>query len=188
MQEQKRKKIKEPHEKLTPEDKLEVYWSAIEYIVGLNRSSEIKAGLIISFYGLLLGVIFQVVTTMETDFKLNYFLIVVLAIFVFFVARSIYYSFKCFLPQIETKFDKNMFFFHDVITKYGNIESFAEKFHDLLLDEQELYAQLGEQIYVNSLIASKKFSDVNNSVRNLVFSFIPMSVGALTIIAQAFIF
>ncbi|MCO5725151.1 Pycsar system effector family protein [Robiginitalea marina] len=171
---------------LNAEEKLIVYWETIEYIVGLNRSSEIKAGLIISFYGLLLGVILQMITTLETSFRLSFFLIVVLVVFVFFVCRSIYFSFRCFLPQIETKFDKNMFFFHDVITHYGDIHSFSKNFSKLLENEEELNHQLGQQIYVNSLIASKKFSDVNNSVRNLVYSFVPMLIGIITVVISLF--
>lgn len=174
-------------DKLKAEEKLMVYWETIEYIVGLNRSSEIKAGLIISFYGLLLGVILQMVTTLETSFRLSFFLIAVLVVFVFFVCRSIYFSFRCFLPQIETKFDKNMFFFHDVITHYGDIKSFSNRFLKLLEDDGELYSHLGQQIYVNSLIASKKFSDVNNSVRNLVYSFVPMLIGIITVIITLFV-
>jgi hypothetical protein len=183
------KESKDLHwEKLTPEDKLSVYWEAIGYIYDLNRTSEVKAGLIISFYGLLLGVVFQIATTLETDFRFSAFLIVVLVGFIFFVGRSIYFSFKCFMPQIETKFDQNMFFFHDVITQYGDIRSFSKKFSDMLEQEKFLYDQLGQQIYVNSLIATKKFGDVNKSIRNLVYSFVPMSIAALTIIASIYIF
>lgn len=174
-------------EKLTAEEKLAVYWSTIGYINGLNRSSEIKAGLIISFYGLLLGVVFQLGTGVDLGFRLSIFLIVVLLIFIFFVSRSIYYSFKCFLPHIEKNFNKNMFFFHDIVTHYGSIDSFSAKFKDLLRDENRLYSQLGEQIYVNSLIANKKFSDVNNSVRNLVYSFIPLLVSVIAIVIQNFL-
>lgn len=173
--------------KLNAEEKLEVYWETIGYINGLNRSSEIKAGLIISFYGLLLGVVLQVLTNMETDYKMTYFLIGVILVFTFFVSRSIYYSFRCFLPQIEKNFNKNMFFFHDVITHYGDIDAFSKKFRRLLDKEKELYDQLGQQIYVISLIASKKFSDVNNSVRNLVYSFIPLLVAVGIIVVEELI-
>lgn len=174
-------------DKLTADEKLDVYWATISYINGLNRSSEIKAGLIISFYGLLLGVVFQLGTGVDTNLNLNVFLIVTLLVFIFFVSRSIYYSFKCFLPQIETKFDKNMFFFHDIVTHYGPISRFSGTFMDLLDDEKTLYRQLGEQIYVNSLIASKKFSDVNNSVRNLVYSFIPLLISVIAIVLENFL-
>lgn len=174
-------------DKLTADEKLEVYWATINYITGLNRSSEIKAGLIISFYGLLLGVVLELLTRADTGLKLSLLLMAVLAAFAFFVCRSIYFSFKCFMPQIETKFEKNMFFFHDVITNYGDIDGFSDHFSALLDHADQLYDQLGQQIFVNSLIASKKFSDVNRSVRNLVYSFIPMGMALAILLIQNFI-
>lgn len=168
--------------KLTPDEKINVYWEGIKYINGLNRSSEIKAGLIISFYGLLLGVVFQVAFEVGNTLKFNAILIATSAIFIFFVSRSIYFSFKCFLPQIETNFKSNAFFFHDAVTKYGSITEYSKHLMNLLDDEKGLYEQLGEQIYVNSLIASKKFKDVNKSVKNLVYSFIPLLVSGIIII------
>lgn len=174
-------------DRLHADEKLEVYWETINYITGLNRSSEIKAGLIISFYGLLLGVVLELMTRADSGLQLSVILIVVMLVFAFYVCRSIYFSFKCFMPQIETKFEKNMFFFHDVITNYGDIGAFSDHFADLLNRSEDLYDQLGQQIYVNSLIASKKFSDVNKSVRNLVYSFIPMGVGLVIIVVENFI-
>lgn len=173
--------------KLTPEDKINVYWHGISYINGLNRSSEIKAGLIISFYGLLIGVVFKMATGLESNLHLNVLLSVTFMIFIFFVSRSIYFSFRCFMPQIETKFDPNMFFFHDVVTKYGSINEYSKKMMDLMDDEEQLYDQLGEQIFVNSLIASKKFTDVNRSVKNLVYSFIPLLLSVVILLTQVFL-
>jgi hypothetical protein len=140
-----------------------------------------------SFYGLVLGVIFEMAANMETNFRPSIFLVLVIVIYFFFVGRSIYFSFRCFLPQIKTDFDKNMFFFHDVITQYGDIRSFSGKFHDMLQKEDELYSHLGQQIYVNSLIVSQKLKNVNNSVRNLAYSFVPMFIAVVTIIASVFI-
>jgi len=172
---------------LTPEEKIIVYWETIRHISELNRTSELKAGLIMSFYGLVLGVIFEMAANMETNFQFNAVLVIVVLIYFFFVGRSIYYSFKCFLPQIETNFDKNMFFFYDVITHYGDIRSFSRKFHGLLENDRALYGQLGQQIYVHSMIASKKLGNVNKSVRNLVYSFIPMMIAVMTILAMVYV-
>jgi hypothetical protein len=41
------------------DDLAEHYWHTIEYFVGLIKSSEIKAGLILSFYGLILNFVYQ---------------------------------------------------------------------------------------------------------------------------------
>lgn len=173
--------------KLSPEDKINVYWNGISYINGLNRSSEIKAGLIISFYGLLFGVVFKMATGMESNFHFNVLLSGTFIVFIFFVSRSIYFSFRCFMPQIETKFKPNMFFFHDVVTKYGTVQEYSKNLMDLMDNEIQLYDHLGEQIFVNSLIASKKFTDVNKSVKNLVYSFIPLLVSVILLLAQVFL-
>ena len=173
--------------RLTPEEKIMVYWETIRHISELNRTAELKAGLVMSFYGLVLGVIFEMAANMETNFQFNAVLIIVVLAYFLFVGRSIFYAFKCFLPQIETSFDKNMFFFYDVITHYGDIRSFSNKFHGLLENDQALYDQLGQQIYVHSLIASKKLGNVNKSVRNLVYSFIPAMLAVLTILAMVYV-
>ena len=40
---------------LNPEEKLIVYWETIRHISELNKTAELKAGLIMSFFGLVLG-------------------------------------------------------------------------------------------------------------------------------------
>jgi hypothetical protein len=173
--------------KLNPEEKLIVYWETIRHISELNRTAELKAGLIMSFFGLVLGVVFEMALNLESNFKPNAILIIMVSTYFFFVGRSIFYAFRCFLPQIETGFDINMFFFHDVVTNYGDIRSFSQKFNGLLEDDMGLYDQLGQQIYVHSLIASKKLGNVNKSVRNLAYSFILMMLAVLTILTMVFI-
>ena len=44
-------KIKNKH----TDDLIDHYWGSISYVSGLIKSSEIKAGLILSFYGILLN-------------------------------------------------------------------------------------------------------------------------------------
>ena len=171
---------------LNPEEKLIVYWEAIRHISELNKTAELKAGLIMSFFGLVLGVVFEMALNMESNFQPNAVLIILVAIYFFFVGRSIFYAFKCFLPQIESSFDDNMFFFIDVINKYGDIRSFSDKFHELLENDRDLYGQLGQQIFVHSLIASKKLGNVNKSVRKLAYSFVLMMLAVFTILIMVF--
>lgn len=172
---------------LNPEEKIIVYWETIRHISELNKTAELKAGLIMSFFGLVLGVVFEMALNLESNFKPNAVLIIIVSTYFFFVGRSIYYAFRCFLPQIETSFDKNMFFFYDVITNYGDIRSFSGKFHEMLEKDLELYDHLGQQIFVHSLIASKKLGNVNKSVRNLAYSFVLMMLAVLTILTMVFI-
>lgn len=149
------------------EELVDHYWGSINYVSSLIRASEIKAGLILSFYGILFNIIYQnleLVMDQATDHPILYAL---LTLWFIFTAASIYFSIRCFMPHIEAKFNKNIFFFKDVISKYGSIKEFSKTFYQISLNEVELFDQLGQQIYINSKIAAIKFKNVNRSIRLL---------------------
>ncbi len=149
------------------EELVDHYWGSINYVSSLIRASEIKAGLILSFYGILLNFVYQnleLAIAHAATFQLLY---VLLALWFILTGASIYFSIKCFMPHIEAKYDKNVFFFGDVISKYGNIKEFSKTFYHISLNEAELFDQLGQQIYINSKIAALKFRNVNRSIRLL---------------------
>jgi len=162
--------------KIGNEEKVIVYFESLKHLTNLNRASEIKAGLILSFYGLLLGVVLQYLTQIVNEVGAKYIFIAFLVIWIFLIAISIYWSFRCFMPHIEGKYDKNVFFFHDAITQYGDIENYSAEFEKITSTEESLYKQLGEQIYIHSKIVAQKIRDVNKSVKYLAFSFIPLLI------------
>ncbi len=59
-----------------------------------------------------------------------------------------------------------MFFFGDIITKYGSINEFSKTFYAISDDRDKLYDQLGQQIYINAKIAAQKFKNVNKPFWN----------------------
>jgi hypothetical protein len=160
------------------EELVDHYWGSINYVFALIRASEIKAGLILSFYGILFNFTYTHVEEVILMASNYFFLYVLLGLWFVSTVGSIYYSIRCFMPKIEDKYEKNMFFFGDVITKYGNIKEFAKTFHQISLIEDELFDQLGQQIYINSKIAAQKFKYVNTSIRLLA-----TGLGLLFIIA-----
>lgn len=149
------------------DDLVDHYWGSINYVSGLIKASEIKAGLILSFYGILLNFSYnylEMVLTEASDKPFFYFL---LAFWFLCTATSIYFSVRCFMPRIEAKYEKNVFFFGDVISKFGNVKEFAKTFHNISSDEDQLFDQLGQQIFIISKIAAYKFSNVNKALRFL---------------------
>ncbi|WP_223883329.1 MULTISPECIES: Pycsar system effector family protein [Arenibacter] len=152
------------------EDLVDHYWGSINYVFGLIKASEIKAGLILSFYGILFNIIYLNHAHILSTAKEYTYIYLLMAVWTCLTIASIYFSIRCFMPKIEGKFDKNMFFFEDVITKYGGIKEFSKTFYKVSLDEVELFDQLGQQIYVNSKIADAKFKLVNRAIRFLAFS------------------
>lgn len=149
------------------EELVDHYWGSINYVFSLIKASEIKAGLILSFYGILLNVIYgnlEMVLQKEDNPWLLYALIISWGIS---TIVSIFYSIRCFIPKIEDTYDPNIFFFGDIISKFGNIREFSQTFYDISLTEEELFDHLGQQIYINSKISAYKFKCVNYAVRFL---------------------
>ena len=156
-----------PMEGSHAEELVDHYWGSINYVAELIRASEIKAGLILSFYGILLNFVYQNLELVIRHAATYQLLYVLLALWFIITGASIYFSIKCFIPHIEAKYEKNVFFFGDVISKYGNIKEFSKTFYHISLDEIELFDQLGQQIYINSKIAAAKFSNVHRSIKLL---------------------
>lgn len=152
------------------EELVDHYWGSINYVFGLIKASEIKAGLILSFYGILLNFIYQNIGVMLIQASKDIPLYVLLGLWFACTVSSIYFSIRCFMPRIEAKYDKNMFFFGDIVTKFGNIKEFSRIFYKTSLDEEELFDQLGQQIFIISKIATYKFRNVNRSLRLLALS------------------
>ena len=152
------------------DDLIDHYWGAINYVAGMIKSSEIKAGLILSFYGILLNFIYQGLSTVINNISSSIIFFILCGLWFICTATSIYHSIKCFMPKIEKTYEKNVFFFGDIISAFGDIKSFSKTFYRISVDADQLFDQLGQQIYINSKIAASKFKNVNQSLRYLGFS------------------
>ncbi|PKP13037.1 MAG: hypothetical protein CVU08_07425 [Bacteroidetes bacterium HGW-Bacteroidetes-3] len=146
------------------------YWGTINYIFGLIQASEIKAGLLLSFYGILLNFMYQKMEEIFATFPNNIPLYILLGLWFACTVVSIYFCIRCFIPRIEAKYDKNIFFFGDVITKYGGIKEFSKTFYKISMDENQLFDQMGQQIFIISKITALKFKNVNKALRFLAWS------------------
>ena len=146
------------------EELVDHYWGSMGHVTSLIKASEIKAGLILSFYGILLNFIYQSAASVIATGAEHFVLYVLAALWFAATAISIFYSVRCFIPRIEGKFSPNVFFFGDVISKFGDVKEFSKIFSEVSLDEKELFEQLGEQIYIISKIAAWKFRNVKRSI------------------------
>jgi hypothetical protein len=93
------------------------------------------------------------------------------------VVMSIYYCFKCFKPQIELKYEKNVFFFRDAVYAFGNVEAFTKKIMEVCDSDEEIYEQLSQQIHIESKIIDQKFICVHKSIKFFGLSFIFILAG-----------
>jgi len=141
------------------------YWEQLERLEKLIRASELKAGIIFSFHSLVLGLFFDRFEKLEVMLQSSIVAIALTFLWFICVIISIYFCFKCFKPQIELKYDKNVFFFGDAVNAFGSAEDYTKKLIKVCASEEELFKQLGEQIHVESKIIAAKFKCVQNSMK-----------------------
>lgn len=146
------------------EELVDHYWGTIGYLTSLIKSSELKAGLILSFYGILLNLIYQGSENVSDKLDGDTFLYVLISLWILCTSASIFFCMRCFIPRIEGKFNKNMFFFKDIITKFGDVKEFSKTFLEMSKNEEALFGQLGEQIFIISKISDWKFSNVKRAI------------------------
>lgn len=150
------------------------FWEQLERLEKLIRSSELKAGIIFSFHSLILGLFVDRLDYFNEVFHGNYIFLILVSIWITFVLISIFFAFKCFMPRMELKFRKNVFFFRDAANSFGDIDQYSEKLTDICTDENELFTQLSHQIFIESTIIDKKFKSVQKSIKYFAISFIFM--------------
>lgn len=148
------------------------YWEQLERLEKLIRASELKAGVIFSFHGLILGVFFDRLEQLSPLFEEGIVFIILACFWMLTSLISIYFCFKCFKPQITKKYEKNVLFFRDAVYSFGSIEKYTKNLIEIFGEEEEFYTQLGQQIYIESMIIDKKFQHVENAIKYFAISFI----------------
>lgn len=189
MQEQQNPNLKPPQGSTSKNDAelTEHYWQTINYFVGLIKSSELKAGLILSFYGIILNFIYRNTNPIIEQFSNQIPIYIILGLWLLCTMISIYYSIRSFIPRIERKYEDNVFFFGDIISKFGDIKAFSKTFYDTSIDNEQRYDQMGQQIYINAKIAAMKFKNVNLSLRYLAIGLIILFILVISYVSIALV-
>ncbi|WP_047547765.1 Pycsar system effector family protein [Psychroserpens sp. Hel_I_66] len=154
------------------DDLIDHYWGTINYLTSLIKASELKAGLILSFYGILLNLMYQSLDNFSNSVISDTVLNILLGLWILCTSSSIFFCVRCFIPRIEGKFSRNIFFFKDIISKFGNVEEFSKTFLTMSKDEDSLFLQLGEQIFIISKISDWKFRNVKRAISLLAIGLI----------------
>ena len=148
------------------------YWEQLERLEKLIRASELKAGVIFSFHSLILGLFIDRIESFKEILNGNILLIIFLLCWLVFVLISIIYCFKCFRPQMEMKYNKNVFFFRNAVKNFGDTKAYTKELISVCGSEEELYQMLAEQIHAESKIIDGKFRSVQNSIKYFALSFL----------------
>ncbi|MFC4722188.1 Pycsar system effector family protein [Geojedonia litorea] len=160
------------------------YWEQLERLEKLIRASELKAGVLFSFHSLILGLLADRIQNFKSYFVDSQLLMILAGIWLVLVLTSIFYCFKCFRPQMEFKYNKNVFFFGDAVSKFGNTEDYTKQLMKVCGNKDELFQQLSEQIHAESKIITGKFQSVHNSIKFFGLSFLMLIIMLFIILAK----
>ena len=161
------------------EELVDHYWGTINYLTSLIKASELKAGLILSFYGILLNFIYQGTTNFSSQLTNDTILYILIGTWIVCTSASIFFCIRCFIPKIEGNFSTNMFFFKDIISKFGDVKEFSRTFLNKSKNEDQLFMQLGEQIFIISKISDWKFRNVKRAINLLALGLIILFITGL---------
>lgn len=148
------------------------YWEQLERLEKLIKASELKAGVVFSFHGLILGLFIDRLEQLRPIFLEGRVFIILTLLWIISVLISIFFCFKCFKPRIELKYDKNVFFFRDAVNAFGSIQEYTKRLLEVGANEEELFTQLSQQIHVESKIIVHKFKSVQNAIKYFGLSII----------------
>lgn len=148
------------------------FWQQIDRLEKLIRAAEVKAGILFSFHSFIIGLFINRLEFFSAFFTGNVLLLIFAICWILLVLISIYFCFNCFMPKMELKYDDNVFFYKDAIDRFGNLEEFKAKITQVCTTDEDLYAQLSEQIHAESKIVDKKFLSIKKAIKFFAFSLI----------------
>ena len=100
--------------------------------------SELKASLIITAYGLIFGLAYDVSGKFPIPENYKYLLYILIIVLIAFTLTSIFYAFKTYIPRINQKLKKSVFFFHDINFHYKEADVYSKELIKVMEDDKKL--------------------------------------------------
>jgi len=153
---------------LSTYEKYEQYWQILKNNQEMIRFSEVKAGIVISAYGVLFSVLLNGSTGLREKIMIwPWYLVIIVIFFIGVTLTSVYYAFKCFRPRFENKNPTSVVYFGDIVSDFSEYMAYHAYLEKTVVDDYEMSVQLAEQIHTNSSIAMRKFQAVSKSIKLL---------------------
>ena len=150
------------------------YWEQLERLEKLIRAAEFKAGVIFSFHSLILGLFADRISNYQSLFLEDRIFLILAILWLLSVMISIFYCFKCFMPNMELKYSTNVFFFKDAAHEFDSPKSYSKELIKTCIDEDKMVSMLSEQIHAESVIIEKKFFNIKRAFQFFIISFVFM--------------
>ncbi|ALG47754.1 Pycsar system effector family protein [Clostridium perfringens] len=128
-----------------------------------------KANFLLTISGALIIAIFfqgnELITKLESS-EIKFIMFIIIAITIFFLAKTIYFSLQVIIPRTSNKNEESLFYFESV-KKYetGNLSKKIK-----LCSEEDIFTDLSKQVSQLAKICSSKMNNVKKASNSLVIS------------------
>lgn len=153
--------------RISPSDKIQLAEENLKRVASWITHSDQKVGISLLIQGGLLGFL---TTTRAEDIKkiisqpfdlLHFVLYLLLILFIFFILKGGFYSYKALFPDVQSR-ESSLFFFGSIAGM--GLTQFKREFSQLTEDAVE--DQLNNQTFITSQIALSKFQNVKAVISN----------------------
>ncbi len=147
-------------------------WQILETNLEWIRSSDNKATAILTIYGIVITLVYSNASEIFDSINENNALTTLSIISAITSLGAIYFGFRVIQPRVLPPNYISVIFFGSVASNFKDMDSYDGYVSKMLDRKEGLDADLTRQIYINSVIASKKYRDVANSIRFFVASLV----------------
>ena len=149
-------------------EKLEQHWRILLLKHQMIRYSEVKAGMVITLFSILVTLMFKGENILEDEVANHLILQICVSIFGVLVGISFFFAVRAFFPRFYDKNPRSVIYFGDVTTEFKNYKGYQKELLAATGDIQAMSTQISEQIHTLSTIAKAKFNNVTLSVKFFV--------------------
>lgn len=147
-------------------------WQILSTNLEWIRSSDTKATAILTIYGIVITLVYSNASDILKTINLNPTMIFFSVLSAFTSLLAIFFGFRVIQPRVFPPSYVSVIFFGSVVSNFKDMESYHQFVNKLLDRKEGLDIDLARQIYINSVIASKKYRDVAYSIRFFVASLV----------------
>ncbi len=150
----------------------ENYWRILDVNLAWIRQSDTKAYTIFMIYGISISVVFANIGSI-TNMLGNSIVVMLLGILYMITSLiAIRFGFRCIQPSLKLKFPSSIVFFGSIANSFISPEAYFEHSRQILEDPDKMHKELCNQIFINSIIARGKFTDINKSIKAFMASLV----------------
>ncbi len=139
-------------------------WKTFSLVNEWVRFSDTKAATLLAIQGVLLGIFSQSDWTKYPD-KLGCFPVVIGVVAILLTLISMFFAFNSLNPKLKLMGGNSPLFFGSIASGFKNSHEYQQHFDKTMHSEEAIAKELSGQIFVNSQIAMRKFTDVTYSLR-----------------------